>query len=554
MPSAGDERPHSEKQYSMATGSSAPSVTSVATLATLSNLSRWRGSAETSALMRMCCPPWPASVAPSTPTQISTTVATSSDQTNGRCRRIAPEDGRQQQDDLASDQCRSDRGDTSVQAIQQACRAARNRIALRPVGGLRRELHGNLHVVSERCRCGDCAGGVVSWEVRLMACGHARFRWRDFCRTPAPCCVSRNLVHASIGQVGSNGGLWLGFLGSVRRARLRHLPNDHAPNAYDANLPGPVGALKVMNIRFLETFVLLAKLKNFRMTAERLHTTQAAVSKPHRDARAGFRRAPVRPRCARGQPHSRWQQGADPRRANGSLMREMKEDMSDKQGYAGTFSIGVIESIVHSWFPDFLRRVHKKFPRLQIEIASDTTLHLRDRLSKGSLDLVLHAARCSAHTSLTSSSAIFQCAGVGSPKLDIGAETLSLSDLAAFPIISVARNSGPHAVIERMFAGHGREALHVNCIASVATMIRLVADGFGVAALPPAIIQRELDEAVLHKLRVDMEFPALVLLASFRSGHENPLTGILAGIAQDTAADFALDRGGEVARLPSQGP
>ena len=33
-----------------------------------------------------------------------------------------------------------------------------------------------------------------------------------------------------------------------------------------------------MNLRFIETFVLLAELRNFRMTAERLHTTQAAVS------------------------------------------------------------------------------------------------------------------------------------------------------------------------------------------------------------------------------------------------------------------------------------
>ena len=33
-----------------------------------------------------------------------------------------------------------------------------------------------------------------------------------------------------------------------------------------------------MNVRFLETFVWLAQLRNFRMTAEKLHTTQAAVS------------------------------------------------------------------------------------------------------------------------------------------------------------------------------------------------------------------------------------------------------------------------------------
>src|SRR5450830_626935 len=282
-----------------------------------------------------------------------------------------------------------------------------------------------------------------------------------------------------------------------------------------------------MNIRFLETFVWLAKLKNFRLTAERLHTTQAAVSSRIATLEQDFG-VRLFDRGAREVTLT----------TDGSkalvyaermvkLMREMKDDMSDKQVYAGVIRIGVIESIVHSWFPDFLGRVHKMFPRLQIEIASDiTNLHLCE----------------------------FPMRWVGSPKLNIGNETLSLSDLATFPIISFARNSGPHAVIERMFSGSERGALHINCIASVATMIRLVTDGFGVAAVPPAIIQRELNEEILHPLRVDVEFPALVMLACLRADNENPLTETIARIAQETAADFALNWGHEIARLPSQAP
>src|SRR4051794_36876028 len=36
--------------------------------------------------------------------------------------------------------------------------------------------------------------------------------------------------------------------------------------------------LKPLNLRFLETFVWVAKLKSFSLAAEKLHTTQAAVS------------------------------------------------------------------------------------------------------------------------------------------------------------------------------------------------------------------------------------------------------------------------------------
>ncbi|EJN08639.1 LysR family transcriptional regulator [Herbaspirillum sp. YR522] len=305
-----------------------------------------------------------------------------------------------------------------------------------------------------------------------------------------------------------------------------------------------------MNIRFLETFVWLARLRNFRLTAERLHTTQAAVSSRIASLEQDFG-VRLFDRSAREVALT-----ADGGKAlvyaerMVKLMREMKDDMSDREDYAGVIRIGVIESIVHSWFPDFLGRLHKAFPRLQIEIASDTTIHLHEQFNKGNLELVLQAEPVIGPQVSNLALCEFPMRWVGSPKLDIGSETLTLSDLAAFPVVSFARNSGPHAVIERLFSGSGGVP-HINCIASVATMIRLATDGFGIAAVPPAIIQRELNEQSLHLLRVDTEFPALALIACLRSDHENPLTETVARIAQETASDFALNWGHEIARLPS---
>jgi len=308
-----------------------------------------------------------------------------------------------------------------------------------------------------------------------------------------------------------------------------------------------------MNIRFLETFVWLARLRNFRLTAERLHTTQAAVSSRIASLEQDFG---VRLFDRSAREVALTADGSKPlvyAERMVKLMREMKDDMSDREVFAGVIRIGVIESIVHSWFPDFLGRLHKAFPRLQIEIVSDTTIHLHEQFSKSNLDLVLQAEPVIGPQVSNIALCEFPMRWVGSPKLDIGSETLSLADLAAFPIISFARNSGPHAVIERLFSGseRGERTLHINCIASVATMIRLATDGFGITAVPPAIIQRELNEESLHLLRVDTEFPALALIACFRSDHENPLTETVARIAQETASDFALNWGQEIARLPA---
>ncbi|MFY0099850.1 LysR substrate-binding domain-containing protein, partial [Acinetobacter baumannii] len=86
----------------------------------------------------------------------------------------------------------------------------------------------------------------------------------------------------------------------------------------------------------------------------------------------------------------------------------------------------------------------------------DTTIHLHEQFSKSNLDLVLQAEPVIGPQVSNIALCEFPMRWVGSPKLDIGSETLSLADLAAFPIISFARNSGPHAVIERLFSGSER--------------------------------------------------------------------------------------------------
>ncbi|WP_049006610.1 LysR substrate-binding domain-containing protein, partial [Burkholderia cenocepacia] len=109
--------------------------------------------------------------------------------------------------------------------------------------------------------------------------------------------------------------------------------------------------------------------------------------------------------------------------------------------------------------------------------------------------------------------------------------------LAGFPIISFSRHSGPHATIERLFAAVERPA-SINCITSVAAMIRLVADGFGVAALPPAIIGRELHEGTLELLDVAPEFPPLPLVATYRS-QGLPVAARIAELASEVARAMA---------------
>ncbi|KVH03648.1 MULTISPECIES: LysR family transcriptional regulator [Burkholderia] len=295
-----------------------------------------------------------------------------------------------------------------------------------------------------------------------------------------------------------------------------------------------------MNIRFLETFVWLAKLENFRLTAEKLHTTQAAVSSRIASLEEAFdvRLFDRNTRSATLTPAGRRMLAYAERIVR--LDGEMRRDI-DAASDAGLIRIGVIESIVHSWFPALMAQLRERYPRLDVEITSDTTLHLTRLLSTDGVDLILQTDPVPGPDFTNLPLCEFPVRWAASPRLGLGGQPLDVARLAGFPIISFSRHSGPHATIERLFAAVERPA-SINCITSVAAMIRLVADGFGVAALPPAIIGRELHEGTLELLDVEPEFPALPLVATYRS-QGLPVAARIAELASEVArATGAADR------------
>ncbi|VWC64015.1 LysR family transcriptional regulator [Burkholderia lata] len=291
-----------------------------------------------------------------------------------------------------------------------------------------------------------------------------------------------------------------------------------------------------MNIRFLETFVWLAKLENFRLTAEKLHTTQAAVSSRIASLEEAFdvRLFDRNTRSATLTPAGRRMLAYAERIVR--LDGEMRRDI-DAASDAGLIRIGVIESIVHSWFPALMAQLRERYPRLDVEITSDTTLHLIRLLSTDGVDLILQTDPVPGPDFTNLPLCEFPVHWAASPRLGLGGQTLDVARLAEFPIISFSRHSGPHATIERLFAAVERPA-SINCITSVAAMIRLVADGFGVAALPPAIIGRELHEGALELLDVEPEFPALPLVATYRS-QGLPVAARIAELASEVARAMA---------------
>jgi DNA-binding transcriptional LysR family regulator len=294
-----------------------------------------------------------------------------------------------------------------------------------------------------------------------------------------------------------------------------------------------------MNLRFLEAFVWVARLSSFKAAADRLCTTQAGISS----------------RIATLEEQLGVRLFERDRRSvtltfQGSELLPMAESMLELQAKmraavgspgvsSGTLRIGVMETVVHTWLPVLLSRFSRRYPQITIELQSDTSPRLRDELLRGRLDVAFQTESISEGFIENRSIALLAMRWVAAPRLPLAPGTLRLEDIAEQPIISFQRES---IVYRSVLAAAGdsalRTPLRVSFFSSLAAMIELAKTGFGVAPLPVAVVQREVERGELVLLDVDPPLPPLPVYASQRAEPALAEIDELIALAETTCTEF----------------
>jgi DNA-binding transcriptional LysR family regulator len=295
--------------------------------------------------------------------------------------------------------------------------------------------------------------------------------------------------------------------------------------------------VETMNLRFLETFVWVARLKSFSATAEKLNTTQAAVS--HRIAtlerELGVRLFERGTHDVRLTP-----QGINSLDHAEQIVHSTAEfcrRLSDPKATRSTVRIGIIGTIAFSWLPQFINRLNHTYPQIALELSNSTSIALAEDLLASRIDLALLMGPIEGPGVVTVDLCTFACAWVASPKLRIPAGPIEMSDLVNYPILSFPRNSRPYRAMLGCFQSFPKEDLRIYT-AFLAVLIRLASDGLGVATLPVATIAREIADGTLIRLDVRQPPPSLSCHAVYQDSISQPQRGLLAELARDTADEY----------------
>lgn len=291
----------------------------------------------------------------------------------------------------------------------------------------------------------------------------------------------------------------------------------------------------MIDLRTLETFYVVAQTGGFHRAAEKLNTTQPAVSARIAQLEQELK-VRLLDRDKRGShltTKGREMLGYVERIM--ALRTEMVTAIAGREGLGGTVQLGVSDTIVHTWLPDLLKRLNQEYPSITLEISVDGSANLANALVEGSINVALMIGPVNAGNATNLSLCDYPISWIVPAQLPLKPGPMTLEDLTEFPIITFARRTRPYWQLMELFTKAHLHKVRVFANSSLSSIIRMTLDGIGVAAIPSQVVTEHLATGQLRVVDTGHEMPVLSFTASFFNRADMPLNSIVAEIAQQVA-------------------
>jgi DNA-binding transcriptional LysR family regulator len=308
-----------------------------------------------------------------------------------------------------------------------------------------------------------------------------------------------------------------------------------------------------MNLRFVEAFYWAVTLKSVTRAAEKLFVTQSALSSriATLEAELGVllldrRDKQFRLTTAGGRFHRHAEKLL-------TLQREIKAELGGgalSGAFAGpvghaneralVLRVGAIESVLHSWLMPWVQQLRQAHPLLELALTVETTPVLLDHMKRGAVDLVLAAQAAVGDGINTRALAPMPLVFVGQQARH-GRRVHTLAQLAEqHEWLTFQRGSQPHVALLDLCRRTSVAPPRIHTISSISAMAQLVQQGFGVATLPLAALQRVNTAQAMCAVRCKEALTPLPLHLSWR---DDPTSSVAAAVVDSVLAFEATQTG-----------
>ena len=296
----------------------------------------------------------------------------------------------------------------------------------------------------------------------------------------------------------------------------------------------------MVDFKSIETFLWVVTLGSFRGAAQRLNTTQPAISQriAQLEREMGVKLLNRDHRVA--SPTTSGRQLMVYAEKLIGLRSEMMAAVGDRSAMRGAMRLGVAETIVHTWLSRLIKSVNTAYPNLSLEIEVDITPNLSARLLAQEIELAFVLGPLSVSSVRNRPLCDYPIGFLASPSLGLGNGPLTVHDLAKFPIITFPRKTQPYEIVRSLFNRPDLPPIRLHASASLATVIHMAIEGLGIAVIPTAIVENELADGRLQLLSTDLKISPLTFSASWLASPDTVAVELVADLASKIAQSSAL--------------
>ena len=296
----------------------------------------------------------------------------------------------------------------------------------------------------------------------------------------------------------------------------------------------------MVDFRSLEIFYWVAQLESFSRAAERLNTTQPAVSQ-----RIAALEAELKTRlfARTSRSISLTEKGrvlVDYAERFLRLRAAMMEAVATPEAMSGVVRLGVSETIVQTWLSRFIERAHAVYPNVLIDLTVDITPVMRDALVGRELDLAFLLGPLTEPNMANLDLGSYRLAVVAASDLVVGPEPLALRDILKYPIITYPKSTYPYTFMRETLSVPEMGTPRIFSNSSLSTIIRMTEDHIGLSVIPPEVIRRELAAGKLRIVETVLDLPALLFTASYPMTLGGGMAASLAALAAEVAQQDRL--------------
>ncbi|GJD60343.1 LysR family transcriptional regulator [Methylobacterium frigidaeris] len=278
-------------------------------------------------------------------------------------------------------------------------------------------------------------------------------------------------------------------------------------------------------------------LGSFERAAERLNTTQSAVSKRIRDLEAALG----------AELFDRRQRGArlTPRGETVLAMGEEMLSLRDRLialGEGETPSLrrlrfGVTELTALTWLSAFVAELRASYPRITLEPEVEQSVNLLALLASGELDFIVVPDVFWQAGYLAVPLARVENAWMCSPLLLHERKVMPLDDLMRLPMLIQGDRSGSGLFFDKWLKQHGVTPARMIRSNSMIALVGLTIAAVGISYQPRHCLKGLVERGDLRLVESNPALPAMSYVMMFRNGEAANLVHVLTGLARRTC-DF----------------